>query len=243
MRLFGLIGYPLSHSFSQKFFTEKFEKEGIKDCSYLNFPINSIDKFPDIIKDNPDLQGLNVTIPYKEKVIPFLYEQSDVVKSIGACNCIKIKEGKLFGYNTDVPGFEKSFIKNLKPHHRQALVLGTGGASKAVQYVLEKLVIPFKVVSRNPSNDEISYASINAENIKEFPVIINTTPLGMQPNVKQSPSLPYSSMGREHYLFDLIYNPAKTIFLEEGESRGATIMNGYEMLVNQAEESWRIWNT
>jgi shikimate dehydrogenase len=242
MRLFGLIGYPLSHSFSQKFFTEKFEKEGIKDCSYSNFPIDSIDRFPGIIKDNPNLQGLNVTIPYKEKVILFLDDRSDVVKSIGACNCIKIRDGKLSGYNTDVPGFEKSFVKNLKPHHKQALVLGTGGASKAVKYVLQKLDIPFKVVSRNPKHGEISYDSINAENVKEFPVIINTTPLGMQPKVNECPSLPYSSIGKEHYLFDLIYNPAKTVFLAEAEKRGATIVNGHEMLINQAEESWRIWN-
>jgi shikimate dehydrogenase len=242
MRLFGLIGYPLSHSFSQQFFTEKFEKEGIKDCMYLNFPIVSIEELRSVIKENPGIEGINVTIPYKEQVIPFLDEISETVKVIGACNCIKIKQGKLTGYNTDVTGFETSFVKELKPHHKQALVLGTGGASKAVQFVLAKLAIPFKVVSRNAKKDEISYDTITSDNIGDYPVIINTTPLGMQPVVELSPSLPYSAMGNKHYLFDLIYNPAKTVFLASGEKYGAVIKNGYEMLVNQAEESWKIWN-
>jgi shikimate dehydrogenase len=242
MRLFGLIGYPLSHSFSQVFFTEKFEKEDIKDCRYLNFPIASIEELRSVINENPGLEGLNVTIPYKEQVLPYLDELSETVKEIGACNCIKIRQGKLYGFNTDVPGFEASFVKELKPHHKQALVLGTGGASKAVQYVLTKLAIPFKVVSRNPINNEINYNSITADNIGDYPVIINTTPLGMQPVVHQSPSLPYSAISNKHYLFDLIYNPAKTVFLESGEKYGAVIKNGFEMLVNQAEESWKIWN-
>ena len=242
MRLFGLIGYPLSHSFSQKFFTEKFEKESIKDCKYLNFPIRSIEELRSVINENPGLEGINVTIPYKEQVIPFLDDVSEIVKQVGACNCIKIKKGKLHGYNTDVPGFESSFVKEFKPHHKQALILGTGGASKAVQFVLTKLAIPFKVVSRNPKGVETSYDSITANNIGDYTVIINTTPLGMQPAVEQFPSLPYSVMSNTHYLFDLIYNPAKTVFLESGEKYGATIKNGYEMLINQAEESWKIWN-
>ena len=242
MRLFGLIGYPLSHSFSQKFFSEKFEKEGIKNCRYLNFPIVSIDELQAVINENPGLEGINVTIPYKEQVFPYLDEVSETVKEIGACNCIKIIQGKLYGYNTDVAGFEASFVKELKPHHKQALVLGTGGASKAVQYVLTKLSIPFKVVSRNPKGVETGYDSITADNIGDYPVIINTTPLGMQPAVNLFPSLPYSAMSNKHYLFDLIYNPAKTVFLESGEKYGAVIKNGHEMLVNQAVESWKIWN-
>ena len=243
MRLFGLIGYPLSHSFSQKYFTEKFETERIADCKYSNFPISSINDFDSILSQNPGLEGLNITIPYKEKVISYLHEMSDVVKTIRACNCIKIRNGKLSGYNTDVTGFERSFVQNLKPWHKQALVLGNGGSSKAVQYVLSKLVIPFQVVSRTPTSKEISYTDINKSTIDQYKVIINTTPLGMQPNVELYPSLPYDSLTKEHYLYDLIYNPSRTAFLQLGEQRGATIQNGYDMLIYQAEESWQIWNS
>lgn len=243
MRLFGLIGYPLSHSFSQKYFTEKFEKERISDCTYLNFPISSIQQLGSLLSENPGLEGLNITIPYKEKIIPYLNEMSDVVKEIGACNCIKIGNGKLAGFNTDVIGFEKSFIKNLKPWHKQALVLGTGGASKAVQYVLSRLQIPYKIVSRKPGGNEIAYDQVNESNIGQYKVIINTTPLGMQPHIESYPSLPYSAIGKQHYLYDLIYNPAKTFFLELGEKQGAMIQNGYDMLIYQAEESWKIWNS
>jgi shikimate dehydrogenase len=243
MRLFGLIGYPLSHSFSQKYFTEKFEREGLSDCKYLNFPISSIEEINTVLAQNPELEGLNVTIPYKEKIISYLDDRSEIVSKIGACNCVVVKKGKLAGHNTDVSGFERSFIKHLKPWHKQALVLGTGGASKAVQYVLSKLRLTFKVASRTPEEDEIAYDAINENNIDQFKVIINTTPLGMQPHTDLYPSLPYASLGKEHYLYDLIYNPVKTVFLELGEKRGATIQNGYDMLVYQAEESWQIWNS
>ena len=243
MHLYGLIGYPLSHSFSQKYFTEKFEKENITNCRYQNFPISTIDELKKIIDQNPDLKGLNVTIPYKEKVIPYLNEATEVVKKIGACNCIKFIDGKLIGYNTDVTGFEKSFIKKLKPFHNAAMVLGTGGASKAVQYVLHKLKIPFIIVSRNPRKNEMSYDNLDAHTINRCKIIINTTPLGMQPNVQQSPSIPYLNITNQHYLFDLIYNPVKSVFLEKGEFMGASIQNGDEMLINQAEESWQIWNS
>jgi len=243
MRLFGLIGYPLSHSFSQKYFTEKFERENIDGCKYSNFPITSIDQLRSVLSENTGLEGLNVTIPYKEKVISYLDEMSDVVKAIGACNCIKIKNGNLTGYSTDAPGFERSFIQNIKPWHTQALVLGTGGASKAVQYVLSKIKMPFLVVSRTPAEKEISYDKINETLIGHYKVIINTTPLGMQPHTESYPSLPYASLTKEHYLYDLIYNPSKTAFLELGEQRGATIQNGYDMLIYQAEESWQIWNS
>ena len=242
MRVYGLIGYPLSHSFSQKYFTEKFEKEGIKDCSYQNFPISKIGEIEIIIDQHPELAGLNVTIPYKEKVIPFLDEFSDEVSEIVACNCIKIEDNRLVGFNTDVPGFEKSFIRKLQPFHKEAIVLGTGGASKAIQFVLAKLKIPFIVVSRKPASDELSYEDIDDNIISTHQVIINTTPLGMQPNIHQYPSIPYLSITSQHYLFDLTYNPAKTVFLQKGEEMGATIVNGYEMLVNQAEGSWQIWN-
>jgi shikimate dehydrogenase len=242
MRLYGLIGYPLSHSFSQKYFTEKFEKKGIKDCSYRNFPIATIGEIENIIDQHPELAGLNVTIPYKEKVIPFLDEFSEEVSEIVACNCIKIENNRLIGFNTDVPGFEKSFIKKLQPFHKEAIVLGTGGASKAIQFALSKLKIPFIVVSRNPDSSQFSYDDLNDSIIKTHQVIINTTPLGMQPNIHQYPSIPYLSITNQHYLFDLTYNPAKTVFLQKGEEMGATIVNGYEMLVNQAEGSWEIWN-
>ena len=243
MHLYGLIGYPLSHSFSQKYFTEKFEKENITNCRYQNYPISTIDEIKKIIDQNPDLKGLNVTIPYKEKVIPYLNEITEAVKKIGACNCIKFTNGKLIGYNTDVTGFEKSFIKKLKPFHNAAMVLGTGGASKAVQYVLHKLNIPFIIVSRTPQKNEMSYHNLDENTFKRCKIIINTSPLGMQPNVQQSPSIPYLNITNQHYLFDLIYNPAKSVFLEKGELMGASIQNGYEMLVNQAEESWQIWNS
>ncbi len=243
MHLYGLIGYPLSHSFSQKYFTEKFEKENITNCRYQNFPISTIDEIKKIIDHNPELEGLNVTIPYKEKVIPYLNEETEAVKKIGACNCIKFINDKLIGFNTDVTGFEKSFIKKLKPFHNTAMVLGTGGASKAVQYVLHKLKIPFIIVSRTPQKNETSYDNLDEHTIKRCKIIINTSPLGMQPNVQQSPSIPYHYITNQHYLFDLIYNPAKSVFLEKGELMGASIQNGYEMLVNQAEESWQIWKS
>ena len=242
MRLFGLIGYPLSHSFSKKYFTEKFEKEGLRDCTYENFPIPIIDDLKKVLA-LPGLQGLNVTIPYKEQVIPFLHQSSDIVKKINACNCIKIADGKLYGFNTDVAGFENSLKGKLNPAiHQQALILGTGGSSKAVKYVLEKMGIKFKMVSRKPSAGRLSYEQINKEIIHTHRLLINTTPLGMFPNVIEAPPLPYQFLTREHFLFDLIYNPEKTLFLKKGEEQGASIQNGYEMLVLQSDENWKIWN-
>jgi shikimate dehydrogenase len=243
MRLFGLIGFPLSHSFSKKYFTEKFEKEGLKDCSYENFAIPSIDELKKILA-TPGLEGLNVTIPYKEKVIPFLFQASPVVKKIKACNCIRIKNGRLFGYNTDIAGFEKSLKKNWNPFlHSHALILGTGGSAKAVRYVLDKYDIKFKQVSRKPSADSYSYEQLTKNIISKYKLIINTTPLGMYPNVVEAPPIPYEFLTNEHFLFDLIYNPAKTLFLKKGEEQGAFIQNGYDMLVEQAEVNWKLWNT
>lgn len=243
MRLFGLIGYPLSHSFSKKYFTEKFAKEGLTDCMYENFPIPSIDGLKELLSKS-NLQGFNITIPYKEQVLSFLHTASDVVKKIRACNCVKISGGKLHGFNTDVTGFEGSLKKKLNPAiHNRALILGDGGSAKAVEYVLANLHIPFKIVSRKPSAKGFSYEQVTPEIIKETTLIINTTPLGMFPNVVEAPPIPYQALTEKHFLFDLIYNPEKTLFLKKGEAQGAAIQNGYEMLVIQAEENWRIWNT
>jgi shikimate dehydrogenase len=242
MRRYGLIGYPLTHSFSQKYFTEKFEREGIPDCSYSNFPLPDIGGLTEVLSV-AGLCGLNVTIPYKEKVIAFLDESSAVVAEIGACNCIKITGGRRTGHNTDVVGFEQSLVPKLGDHHRNALVLGTGGAAKAVEYVLRKLGIGHRLVTRRPRPDtgDMGYEQVDASVLSEFTLIINTTPLGMFPNVSECPPLPYEAMSSRHYLFDLIYNPARTLFLQKGEGRGAVVENGYDMLVLQAEESWRIW--
>lgn len=242
MRLYGLIGYPLTHSFSRNYFTEKFKKEGIENCRYENFQLADISDLPKIIDENPDLQGLNVTIPYKESVLSFLNESNDLVKQTRACNCIKIANKKLVGYNTDVIGFEKSLLNKLEPLHKHALILGTGGAAKAVEFVLRKLSITYRHVSRYPSVKNLSYEQLTPRIIEKNTLIINTTPLGMYPRVTEAPPLPYEQITKRHFLFDLIYNPAKTLFLKKGEEHGATIQNGYDMLVYQAEESWNIWN-
>jgi shikimate dehydrogenase len=243
MRLFGLIGFPLTHSFSKNYFTEKFEKEKLKDCRYELFPIFPIVELRKIVKENPSLKGLNVTIPYKESVLEFLNDSNELVKQIGASNCIKIEGGKMIGYNTDVFGFEKSLDSKLRPHHRNALILGTGGSSKAVAFVLEKKGIPYKKVSRKPATGHFSYQQLTPVLVKENLLIINTTPVGMFPNTTAAPLLPYEAISEEHFLFDLVYNPAKTLFLKKGEEKGAVIQNGSDMLIYQAEESWRIWNS
>ncbi len=243
MKVYGLIGYPLGHSFSQKYFTEKFEQLGITDCCYKIFPLQDINDLPELLKTNPDLCGLNITIPHKQNVIPFLTNNSRLPKGVSACNCIAIKEGKLTGYNTDVLGFEQSLLTLLKPHHTNALVLGNGGAAEAVKYVLEKLGVAYKIVSRKLHNGaQLTYNDIDADTISKHLLIINTTPLGTFPNVNECPDIPYQYLTPKHYLFDLVYNPAKTLFLQKGEERGAAVKNGYDMLVIQAEESWKIWN-
>ena len=242
MRRFGLIGYPLTHSFSKNYFTEKFKKEGIIDCSYENFSLESIHRFPKVIVNNPELQGLNVTIPYKESVLNYLDERNHLVNQTGACNCIKIVSGKLFGFNTDVIGFEKSLITKLQKQHANALVLGTGGAAKAVEFVLNRLGIHVTKVSRQPRSGGLTYSQLTPAIVTDNKLIVNTTPVGMYPKAEELPNIPYEGLTSEHFLFDLIYNPAKTLFLKQGEERGANIQNGYDMLVNQAEESWNIWN-
>lgn len=244
MREFGLIGYPLGHSFSKGFFTAKFAAEGI-DARYENFPLESIGGFSQLLQEHPNLEGLNVTIPHKENVIPFLHHQSPVVVAIGACNCIRIRNQQLTGFNTDVVGFEKSLCKKLDSHHEAALVLGTGGASKAVQYVLQQLQIPFTVISRKADTGKgiIDYGSLDKELQQRATLWINTTPLGMTPNTGTMPPLDYDTLGDRHYLYDLVYNPAETKFLAMGKEKGAVIENGHDMLVIQAEESWTIWNS
>ena len=250
MRQFGLIGYPLSHSFSQKFFTEKFLQENIVNAKYDNFPIASIESFAGLWKENPNLEGLNVTIPYKKEVIPFLQHSSAVVQEIHACNCIRKFNNELYGYNTDVIGFEKSLLPFLKPHHTQALILGTGGASAAVQWVLQKLNIQFQLVSRNTNTIEantemkasLSYDQLAASVIESHTLIINTSPLGMYPNTNEAPPIAYEGITAQHHLYDLVYNPIETLFMKNGLAKGATVQNGLAMLHIQAEESWTIWD-
>jgi shikimate dehydrogenase len=242
MRLFGLIGYPLGHSFSKKYFTEKFQQEGIEDCEYELYPIDNINKLPDLLQQNPNLEGINVTIPYKMQVLQYL-NQNFIPAGLEACNCIKIKNGQLIGYNTDVVGFENSFVQKLQPHHTSALLLGNGGATAAVIHVLNKLKIDFKIVSRSIRSDShFTYENITPEIVANSPIIINCSPVGTYPTIDECPPIPYSSITTKHYLFDLVYNPAKTLFLQIGEEKGAAIQNGYDMLVGQAEEAWRIWN-
>jgi shikimate dehydrogenase len=243
MIYFGLIGKTLSHSFSKVYFTEKFEKLGLQDHSYENFELQTIDEIRTVISKHSELKGLNVTVPYKEEVIQYLSSLDPVVKEMNACNCIKIEGRNLIGYNTDVFGFSRSLKKYLNPNHNKALVLGTGGASKAVQYSLSQMQIAFKVISREKQDDILAYEDVTKDILQEHQIIINTTPLGMYPETNSFPSLPYQYLTKKHLLFDLVYNPAKTRFLLKGEESGATIVNGYEMLVLQAEESWRIWNS
>ena len=243
MKIYGLIGNPLSHSFSKKYFTEKFSNENINDCEYQNFEIENLQEAIPSLKKNPFLSGLNVTIPYKSQIIPFLNIIANEVNEINACNCIKMGDGKWSGFNTDITGFEKSFVSFLRPHNTKALILGTGGSSKAVAYVLKKLQIDFLFVSRKDFSKEIiNYESISSEIMKEYSIVINTTPMGMFPNVDSYPQLPYQFASDKHYFFDLVYNPSKTLFLSKAEAMGAVIKNGADMLLIQAEESWKIWS-
>ncbi|PWU01644.1 MAG: shikimate dehydrogenase [Bacteroidetes bacterium] len=240
MKLYGLIGFPLSHSFSKEYFTVKFQREGIQDSRYELFPIRNIEEFPSLLENHPQLAGINITIPYKQSVLQYLDDKSNLPAGLDACNCIKIVNGIKYGFNTDVVGFEKSFTSKLKSSQHNALVLGTGGASMAVQFVLKKLGIDFKLVGRK--NTELSYEDLNEKVIKETAIIINTTPLGTYPKSQEFPNIPYGALSPYHYVYDLIYNPSKTLFLQKAEEKGATIQNGFDMLAIQAEESWRIWN-
>jgi shikimate dehydrogenase len=246
MRKFGLIGFPLSHSFSKKYFSEKFEKEGIANAEYELYPLNNIDLLPSLLAGTKQLRGLNVTIPYKQAVLPFLTEIDDAARKIGAVNVLKISEnGDLKGYNSDYYGFKTSLEKYLEmpKDQYQAIVLGTGGASKAVKTALEDLGIPFKMVSRTAKEGVLSYEQISSEQLAQTKLIINTTPLGMSPNVHDCPPLPYEAIGSQHVLYDLVYNPEVTEFMKRGKERGAVVVNGLEMLYLQAEKSWEIWNS
>ena len=241
MKTFGLLGKNISYSFSRGYFTEKFNTLELTDYEYVNFDLPSIELLPSILNDN--VLGFNVTIPYKEAVMEFLDIVSDEAREIGAVNTVKVENGRLIGFNTDYVGFEESLKPLLKPHHKKALILGTGGASKAIKYVLGRLKIQFKVVSRKPSKDQISYNDLTKKIIEEHTIIINCTPLGTFPNIDNSPDIPYKYLNNNHLLYDLIYNPAKTTFLAEGEQKGATIFNGQRMLELQAEKAWEIWNS
>ncbi|MBD0331063.1 MAG: shikimate dehydrogenase [Chitinophagaceae bacterium] len=243
MRLFGLVGKSLSHSFSKDYFTRKFTEENITDCIYENFELQRVEQVPALIATHSNLQGLNVTIPYKEAVIQFIDFIDETAEEIGACNCVKIINERLYGFNTDVIGFKMSLQKKLQPHHTKALVLGTGGSSKAVQCALGQLSISHCVVSRHPKLQQIGYQEVGDQILDEYNIIINTTPLGMYPNVDDDPPIPYDYLTPKHLVYDLIYNPSLTKFLNQAQKRGAQISNGYEMLVLQAEESWRIWNS
>ena len=245
MKKYGLIGYPLSHSFSEKYFSKKFEKEKITDCEYNNFSLHKISDFPDLIKNTANLKGLNVTIPYKEKIIPFLDKIDKTAKQIGAVNAIKLEKKSnktiLIGYNTDVYGFRKSLINKFENRHKKALILGTGGASKAVKYVLNNLEIKYLFVSRKKTENTILYSELSREIIEQHTLIINTTPLGMFPNTEKFPDIPYNFISKKHLFYDLIYNPEKTIFLQKGKQKSAKIINGLQMLELQAEMSWEIF--
>ena len=241
-KIFGLIGKSLKHSFSKKYFEKKFENLNLP-FHYLNFELKTIDDLPSLLSKNNELAGFNVTIPYKEAIVPFLDKLSTKAKTIGAVNCVKVLEdGKLMGYNTDAFGFKLSFEKHLKPYHKKALILGTGGASKAVAFALEELKIPYTFVSRRKETNQLTYDLINSTVLDNYQIIINTTPLGTFPNINECPKFPYQFMTKSHYAFDLIYNPSETKFLANSKAQGATIANGESMLIFQAEKSWEIWN-
>ncbi|MDP4963999.1 MAG: shikimate dehydrogenase [Salibacteraceae bacterium] len=239
MKKFGLIGNPLAHSFSEKFFTEKFKRESIQDCSYKLFPLQRIDQLPALL-EKERLQGFNVTIPYKESVLSYLNQLSDEAKQIGAVNCVLIEDEKLIGHNTDVFGFEVSISQWLNKPIKQALILGNGGSAKAVKFALKRLEIPFEIVSRSGA---LNYENLPASLVHDSHLIINTTPLGMSPQTEAFPDIAYEAIGSQHFVFDLIYNPSETPFLRKCKLAGASIKNGAEMLKLQAEKSWEIWSS
>lgn len=243
---YGLIGHPLGHSFSRSFFNQKFETEHV-DAEYVNFDLTDVKELKDVLHENPTLSGLNVTLPYKTQVISLLDELDKDAKQIGAVNVIKFQKGlfgkiKLKGYNSDIIGFKDSIKPLLSETHKKALILGTGGASKAVYYGLQQLDIEPLYVSRTKKDSQITYDEITPEIMSAYTVIVNATPLGMTPKVDMAPDIPYNLLTSEHLLYDLLYNPDKTLFMKKGEERGATVKNGLEMLLLQAFASWRIWN-
>lgn len=248
MRTFGIIGFPLGHSWSAKFFSEKFQREGISDAEYKIFPLESITDFQKLLESEPNLAGLNVTIPYKEKVIPYLDRLEGAAAETAAVNVIHFDRSgsklKLTGHNTDVVGFEQSLLEENITLPRKALVLGTGGASKAVTWVLKKLGCDYLLVSRKPAGlGTIAYTDLTGEMIREHTLIINTTPLGMHPNIDSCPDIPYHWLTEDHILFDLVYNPPETLFMKKGKEMGCKTVNGLGMLLGQAKKAWEIWNS
>lgn len=242
---YGLIGKTLSHSFSAKYFAEKFKKEGITDSEYKNFPLENISKVKDLLTENPNLRGFNVTIPYKKQIIHYLHELSPEAEKIGAVNTVKVIRNKneffLKGFNTDVYGFEKSIQPLLESHHKKALILGTGGASDAVKFVFEKLKIEYLFVSRQKSENAITYVDLDKNLISDYKIIVNCTPLGTFPDVENCPAIPYEHISGSHLLYDLVYNPAETKFLNLGKQKNAKTINGLQMLHLQAEKAWEIF--
>lgn len=242
-KIFGLIGRNIEYSFSKKYFTDRFEKDNLLDYTYVNFDIQDINEFPEIIKNNPNIVGLNVTIPYKEGILPFLDKISKKATQIGAVNVIRItKNKKLKGYNSDYYGFKKSIEPLLLPHHKKALILGTGGAAKAVAFALEELDILYTFVSREATENTIDYDRLNATTFDNFQIVINCTPVGTSPNTKEFPLIPYQFFTEKHLAYDLIYNPEETQFLKKAKKKGVLTKNGLQMLILQAEKAWKIWN-
>lgn len=239
---YGLIGKNISYSFSRGYFKKKFEEMGLNDHVYQNFDLPSISEFTAIFKNTKNVKGLNVTIPYKEEVMDFLNDIDPAAKKIGAVNTIKVSKEGLKGFNTDAYGFKKSLEPHLKKHHQKGLILGTGGASKAIAYVLEELDITYSFVSRSGKNNGFTYDELTDDIIEEHTLIINCSPVGTFPDIEKKPNIPYRKINQKHLLFDLIYNPEETAFLKAGKTNGATICNGYNMLEYQAEKSWEIWN-
>ncbi len=241
-RLYGLIGFPLSHSFSKRYFTEKFVRENLTECSYELFPLEGIKLLPELLHRHPDLHGFNVTIPYKQAVLPYLDELDPDAQKVGAVNTVVIdRKSRLVGYNTDVIGFRQSLVQARSIYHR-ALVLGSGGASKAVTFVLDEMHIPYTLVSRQEGDMRLTYSDINKDMISSCDLIINTTPLGMYPEVDTYPPIPYHFITEKHLLYDLVYNPPQTLFMIRGKAHGAGVQNGLEMLYLQAEAAWALWN-
>lgn len=242
MKIYGLVGRNIDYSFSRGYFAEKFSKENLLNHEYQNFDIETIEQIDEILK-NKTIKGLNITIPYKQEIISYIDELDTTAKEIGAVNVIKIKNGKSIGFNSDYYGFYESIRPYLKEYMDRALILGTGGASKAITHALKTLKIDFTYVSRNPDFSEISYSQLDEYTLNSYKIIINCTPLGTYPNIDESPYIPYESITEKHLLYDLIYNPPITSFMEKGMKKGATVINGHKMLTLQAEKSWEIWNS
>jgi shikimate dehydrogenase len=242
---YGLVGKNISYSFSENYFSEKFQKLGLSELKYENIDIPEIDEFPFVLyQKEDDFRGFNVTIPYKQAILKYLDDIDDIAKEIGAVNTIKMTESnELIGYNTDIYGFQKSIEPLLRSHHKKALILGTGGASKAVAFGLKQLDIETKFVSRSVSDNALQYSLLDKSILEEYTVIINCTPLGTYPNIEEKPDLPFQFITEKHLLYDLIYNPSETTFLKEGKQAKAITKNGLEMLELQAEKSWEIWNS